>query len=75
MPLFGKVKWFDAKKGFGFIEQEGGAGDVFVHFSDVAGEGYRVLMQGDRVKFELGDSPHGRKKATQVEKIQESGDK
>jgi CspA family cold shock protein len=66
MPFFGKVKWFDPKKGFGFIEQEDGTGDLFVHYSDVAGEGYRNLKEGERVKFEIADSPKG-KKATQVE--------
>ena len=66
MPLFGKVKWFDPKKGYGFIEQEDGAGDVFVHYSDVLGEGHRILKEGERVKFEMADSPRG-KKATQVE--------
>jgi cold shock protein len=67
MPFFGKVKWFDPKKGYGFIEQEDGGGDVFVHYSDLAGEGYRTLKEGERVKFEVAESPKG-KKATQVEK-------
>jgi len=70
VPYFGKVKWFDGKKGFGFIEKEDGSGDVFVHFTDIAGEGYRSLKEGDRVKFELSDSPKG-KKATGVEKVKE----
>ena len=70
MPYFGKVKWFDGKKGFGYIEKEDGSGDVFVHFNDIAGEGYRSLKEGDRVKFELSDSPKG-KKATGVEKVKE----
>jgi cold shock protein len=67
MPFFGKVKWFDPKKGFGFIEQEDGSGDLFVHFSDVAGEGYRNLKEGERVKFEITEAPKG-KKAISVEK-------
>lgn len=48
----GKVKWFDAKKGFGFIEQENGE-DVFVHFSNIAGDGFRSLEDGDAVTFEI----------------------
>jgi CspA family cold shock protein len=68
MAVFGKVKWFDAKKGFGFIEQEDGAGDVFVHYSDIVGEDYRTLKEGERVKFELTDAPKG-KKAARVEKL------
>lgn len=67
MPVFGKVKWFDGKKGFGFIESEDGSGDVFVHYADIAGEGYRTLHQGDRVQFELESTAKG-KKATQVSK-------
>lgn len=61
MPTYGKVKWFDGKKGYGFIELEDGSGDVFVHFTDVLGEGYKVLYEGERVSFELADSPKGRK--------------
>ncbi|MGB3341351.1 MAG: cold-shock protein [bacterium] len=65
MP-FGTVKWFDSRKGFGFIEKEDGSGDVFAHFQDIAGEGYRSLNEGDRVKFEITQSPKG-EKATNIE--------
>ncbi len=50
----GRVKWFDAKKGFGFIEQEDGD-DVFVHFRAIQGEGYKTLEEGQEVEFELED--------------------
>ena len=66
MPSYGMVKWFDARKGFGFIEKEDGSGDVFVHFTDLAGEGYRTLREGDRVKFEITKSTKG-EKAVKVE--------
>jgi len=66
MPSYGMVKWFDSRKGFGFIEKEDGSGDVFVHFTDLAGDGYRSLNEGDRVKFEITNSPKG-EKAAQVE--------
>jgi len=69
VPYYGKVKWFDGKKGFGFIENEDGSGDVFVHFADLSGDGFRTLKEGERVKFEMTDSPKG-KKATQVEKVE-----
>ena len=49
----GSVKWFDAKKGFGFIEQENSGEDVFVHFSNIEGGGFRTLEEGDRVEFEI----------------------
>ncbi len=48
----GKVKWFNEKKGFGFIEQDNG-GDVFVHFSAITGGGFRTLTEGQRVQFEV----------------------
>lgn len=55
----GKVKWFDAKKGYGFIEKDGG-GDVFVHFSAIkADAGYKTLAEGAVVEFEVVDGKKG----------------
>jgi len=50
MPQVGKVKWFSAAKGFGFIECEDGQ-DVFVHFSAIKGDGYKALEEGQNVQF------------------------
>jgi cold shock protein len=49
----GTVKWFNAEKGFGFIEQDGGGADVFAHFSNIAAEGFRELQEGQKVSFEI----------------------
>jgi CspA family cold shock protein len=49
----GTVKWFNDQKGFGFIEQEEGGPDVFVHHSGIAGGGFKSLKEGDRVTFEV----------------------
>ena len=57
MPT-GKVKWFNAEKGFGFIARDG-ADDVFVHFSAIQGEGYRSLEEGQRVEFDVGPGRKG----------------
>jgi CspA family cold shock protein len=54
----GKVKWFDGKKGYGFIEQEGGK-DVFVHFSNISGSGFRTLEDGETVEFEVVEGEKG----------------
>ncbi|MCZ8514726.1 cold-shock protein [Paenibacillus filicis] len=54
----GTVKWFNAEKGFGFIEVEGG-GDVFVHFSAIEGEGYKSLDEGQRVQFNVTQGNRG----------------
>ena len=49
----GTVKWFNDSKGFGFIEQEGGGEDVFVHHTAIEAEGYRSLKEGQAVEFEI----------------------
>ncbi len=63
----GKVKWFNEKKGYGFIETEEG-NDLFVHYSDIKGEGFKTLREGDEVQFDVAETPKG-KKAINVEKI------
>ena len=57
----GRVKWFNEKKGFGFIEQEGGGPDVFVHFSALQGEGFKTLTEGQAVEFEVMQDAKGAK--------------
>lgn len=62
----GTVKWFNAEKGFGFIEVEG-QDDVFVHFSAIQGEGFKSLDEGQRVTFEIEEGQRG-PQATNVQK-------
>lgn len=54
----GKVKWFNNAKGYGFIEKPGER-DIFVHYSAIAGEGYKTLAQGQEVEFEVTNGPKG----------------
>jgi len=54
----GTVKFFNAEKGYGFIEREGGS-DVFVHYSNIQGDGYKSLEDGQRVEFEIGPGRKG----------------
>ena len=56
--MLGKVKWFSAEKGYGFIEREDGD-DVFVHFSAIQGDGYKSLEEGQKVEFEVVDGEKG----------------
>jgi CspA family cold shock protein len=56
--ITGNVKWFDAKKGFGFIEQEGGE-DVFVHFREIQTDGFKTLKDGEAVEFEIENGDKG----------------
>jgi CspA family cold shock protein len=58
VPMIGRVKWFNDRKGFGFIEVEGQK-DVFVHYSAVQGEGFKSLKEGDQVEFEVTQGPKG----------------
>jgi cold shock protein len=56
--VIGTVKWFNATKGYGFIERQDGP-DVFVHFSAIEGDGYRSLQEGQRVEFTIEKGPKG----------------
>jgi len=56
----GTVKWFNGDKGFGFITPDDGAKDVFVHFSEIRGSGFRTLAENQRVQFEVEQGPKGR---------------
>ncbi len=56
--MTGKVKWFNAEKGFGFIEREGGD-DVFVHFTAIQSEGFKTLEEGQEVNFDIVDGNRG----------------
>ncbi|WP_100372788.1 cold-shock protein [Bacillus sp. FJAT-45037] len=67
MTQTGTVKWFNAEKGFGFIEVEGG-NDVFVHFSAITGEGFKSLDEGQAVEFEIVDGDRGPQAANVVKR-------
>ncbi len=55
----GTVKWFNESKGFGFISQDSGGDDVFVHFSAIQGGGFKTLTEGQKVTFDVGQGPKG----------------
>jgi CspA family cold shock protein len=55
----GTVKWFNAEKGFGFIEQAGGGPDVFAHYSAISGNGYKELQEGEKVTFDITQGQKG----------------
>ena len=61
----GTVKWFNSEKGFGFIEQDGGGADVFVHYSAIESTGYRELQEGQKVEFDVTQGQKG----PQAEKV------
>lgn len=56
--VVGTVKWFNASKGYGFIERQGGS-DVFVHYSAIQADGYRTLQEGQKVEFSIEQGPKG----------------
>jgi CspA family cold shock protein len=55
----GTIKWFNESKGFGFISQDNGGADVFVHYSAIQGTGFKTLKEGQQVTFEVEDGPKG----------------
>lgn len=59
----GTVKWFNDAKGYGFIERSDGMEDVFVHYSAIAGDGYRSLTEGSEVEFDVEQDPKGQRAA------------
>lgn len=61
----GKVKWFNAEKGYGFIEKDDG-GDVFVHYSAIQSEGFKTLVEGQRVQFDIVEGAKGPQAANVV---------
>ncbi|MEX0415137.1 cold shock protein CspC [Bacillus sp. C30] len=65
MNIQGRVKWFNAEKGFGFIEREDGD-DVFVHFSAIQQDGYKSLEEGQQVEFDIVDGARGPQAANVV---------
>ena len=65
--MTGKVKWFNAEKGYGFIEREDG-GDVFVHFTAIQADGYRILEEGQTVEFDVVQGDRG-EQATNVVRL------
>lgn len=62
----GTVKWFNESKGFGFITQEDGGADVFAHYSEIQGDGFKNLTEGDSVSFDVVDGEKGPKAANIV---------
>ena len=62
----GTVKWFNAEKGFGFISNDNGSGDVFVHFSAIQGTGFKSLQEGQRVSYDTETDPKDSRKLRAV---------
>lgn len=70
----GKVKWFNEKKGFGFIQQDGGGQDIFVHYTAIKAEGFKSLVEGDEVEFTVQEGPKG-PQATNVSRVVAEGNR
>ena len=68
MRYTGKVKWFNESKGYGFIQRDDGP-DVFVHYTNITGTGFKTLKENDEVEFEINEGPKGLQ-AVRVNKVQ-----
>ena len=73
MKITGRVKWFDERRGYGFITRGDDGGDVFVHYTGIEGGGFRTLYEGQRVEFEVEVTPRG-PRAVKVVKLSEGDD-
>ncbi len=69
MPEQGKVKWFNENRGYGFIRRETGGNEIYVHYSHIAGEGFRTLSEGELVEFDISEGERG-PEARNVQKIE-----
>ena len=63
--MIGKVKWFDSKKGYGFILTDDG-GEIFVHYTGIVAEGFKALTEGQNVEFEISENERGGRQAVEV---------
>ena len=68
--MTGTVKWFNAVKGYGFIVNDEGSEDIFVHYSAIQKEGFKTLRDGQKVSFELDNSDNGKQRAANVTPIE-----
>jgi CspA family cold shock protein len=66
----GTVKWFSEEKGYGFISPDAGDEDIFVHYTDIVGSGFRSLKEGERVSYALARSPRRREVARAVHRVE-----
>lgn len=67
--FYGTVIWFSGKSGYGFVQQTNGQPDIFVHYSDIACEGFKTLQKDQKVSYEIGLNKHGKPKAVNVKII------
>jgi cold shock protein len=65
----GTVRWFSEEKGYGFISPEDGEGEIFVHYTDIEGEGFRSLAEGERVSYEVATSSRGARRREEAKEV------
>ena len=71
--MIGKVKWFDSKKGYGFILTDAG-GEIFVHYTGIVAEGFKALTEGQNVEFEISENERGGRQAVEVKVVPKKKD-